>query len=77
MKYRKMKLWIFLVVLILSKTNQFILKLFDEVFLKGNEMQRIEALLNSDQSKMWVINEQFINLWFLVPSSEQLCEDME
>lgn len=72
-----MKLWIFLVVLILSKTNQFILKLFDEVFLKGNEMQRIEALLNSDQSKMWVINEQFINLWFLVPSSEQLCEDME
>lgn len=72
-----MKLWIFLVVLILSKTNQFILKLFYEVFLKGNEMQRIEALLNSDQSKMWVINEQFINLWFLVPSSEQLCEDME
>jgi len=47
--------------------------------LKGNERQKMEALLNSDQSKVWVINERFINLsWRLaVPSYEQLCKEME
>jgi len=47
--------------------------------LKDNKMQRMEALLNSDQSKFWVINEQFINFsWrFLVSSSQQLCKEME
>lgn len=39
----------------------------------------MEALLNSGQSKVWVINEQFINLsWrFSVPSSKQLCIEIE
>ena len=37
----------------------------------------MEALLNSGQSKVWVINEQFINLsWrFSVPPSKQLCKE--
>jgi len=45
--------------------------------LKGNKKQTIEALLNNDQSKVWLINEQFINFsWrFSISSSEQLCKE--
>jgi len=37
----------------------------------------MEELLKRNQSKIWIINEQFILWRFLVPSSEQLCKEIQ